>query len=82
MGRGNARFFFAEGCKEGGKMTFGEDGDEGADKGVWMSVWVEDVDEVHRECVAAELDVTFPPTNMRGTCARCMCGIRTGTFFE
>jgi len=29
-----------------------------------MSVWVDDVDAVHRECVAAGLDVTFPPTDM------------------
>ena len=29
-----------------------------------MSVWVDDVDKVHRQCVAAGLDVTFPPTNM------------------
>ena len=35
-----------------------------SDRGVWMSVWVDDVDEVHRQCVAAALDVTFPPTNM------------------
>jgi hypothetical protein len=34
------------------------------DKGVWMSVWVEDADEVHRECVGAGLEVTFPPTDM------------------
>jgi uncharacterized glyoxalase superfamily protein PhnB len=27
-------------------------------------VWVEDVDEVHRQCVAAGLDVTFTPTDM------------------
>jgi hypothetical protein len=39
-------------------------GDEEADKGVWMSVWVEDVDEVYRQCVAAALDVTFRPTDM------------------
>jgi len=44
--------------------TFGVDGDEEADKGVWMSVWVEDVDKMHEQCVAAGLDVTFPPTNM------------------
>jgi uncharacterized glyoxalase superfamily protein PhnB len=29
-----------------------------------MSVWVDDVDEVHRRCVAAGLDITFPPTDM------------------
>jgi hypothetical protein len=44
--------------------TFQRDGDEKEDKGVWMSVWVEDVDEMHKRCVAARLDVTFPPTDM------------------
>jgi catechol 2,3-dioxygenase-like lactoylglutathione lyase family enzyme len=42
--------------------TFGES--ETADKGVWMSIWVEDVDAVHRRCVEQGLDVTFPPTDM------------------
>ena len=44
--------------------TFQQDGDEEGDKGVWMSVWVDDVDEMHRHCVAAGLEVTFPPTDM------------------
>ena len=44
--------------------TFQHDGDEEGDKGVWMSVWVDDVDEMHKHCVAAGLDITFPPTNM------------------
>ena len=44
--------------------TFGPGGDETLDKGVWMSVWVENVDEVHRECVEAGLEVVFPPTDM------------------
>ncbi len=30
-----------------------------------MSVWVEDVDAVYKECVAAGLEVTLPPTNMQ-----------------
>jgi hypothetical protein len=46
------------------KATFGPDGDESRDKGVWMSLWVDDVDEVYHRCVAAELDITFPPTDM------------------
>ena len=29
-----------------------------------MSVWVESVDEVHRECLAAGLEVVFPHTDM------------------
>jgi catechol 2,3-dioxygenase-like lactoylglutathione lyase family enzyme len=44
--------------------TFGPDGDETADKGVWMSVWVDDVDAVHRVCVEEGLEVAFPPTDM------------------
>ena len=45
-------------------MTFGRDGDDAADKGVWMSVWVDDVDAVHRHCVAQGIEVTWPPTDM------------------
>ena len=44
--------------------TFQRDGDGQGDKGVWMSVWVDDVDEMHRQCIAAGLEVTFPPTDM------------------
>jgi hypothetical protein len=69
VGSGECEIFLCRGAQGGrGKganaSTFGPEGDEEADKGVWMSVWVEDVDEVHRQCVAAGLDVTFPPTNM------------------
>ena len=32
--------------------------------GVWMSVWVDDVDEVHRLCVDSGLDITWPPNDM------------------
>ena len=45
-------------------MTFGPDGNDAADRGVWMSIWVEDVDAVHRECLAQGLEVTWPPTDM------------------
>jgi hypothetical protein len=44
--------------------TFQKDGDEEGDKGVWMSAWVDDVDEMHKHCVAAGLEVTLPPTDM------------------
>ena len=43
--------------------TFQQQGDEEGDKGVWMSVWVDDVDEMHKHCLAAGLEVTFPPTD-------------------
>jgi len=44
--------------------TFQVDGDEAGDKGVWMCVFVDDVDEVHRQCVAAGMEITLPPTNL------------------
>ncbi len=36
---------------------------EAADKGVWMSVWVDDVDSIYAECIAHGIDVTMPPTD-------------------
>ncbi|MFN2317887.1 MAG: bleomycin resistance family protein [Gemmatimonadales bacterium] len=44
--------------------TFGPDGNESEDRGAWMSVWVEDVNALHRHCLAQELDVTFAPHDM------------------
>ena len=43
--------------------TFGED-NENTDKGVWMSIWVDDVDAVHQSCVKQGLEITWPPTDM------------------
>jgi len=45
-------------------LTFGHSGGEVGDKGVWMSIWVGDVDAVHRHCLAQGLEVTWPPTDM------------------
>jgi hypothetical protein len=42
--------------------TFGPDGDETLDKGVWMSIFVDDLDDVHNRCVNADIEVTHPPT--------------------
>jgi catechol 2,3-dioxygenase-like lactoylglutathione lyase family enzyme len=58
-------------CQDGqggrGKSSFattvGGDGGESADKGVWMSIWVEDVDAIHRHCVAQGIEITWPPTD-------------------
>jgi hypothetical protein len=50
--------------RDANTTTFQQDGDEQGDKGVWMSVWVDDVDEMHRHCMAAGLEVTFPPPGM------------------
>jgi len=66
---GKCEIFLCNGAQGGrGKganaTTFQVDGDDEADKGVWMSVWVENVDAVYNECIAAGVDVTFPPGNM------------------
>ncbi len=37
--------------------------DDAADKGVWMSIWVEDVDAIHKHCVEQGLEITWPPTD-------------------
>lgn len=56
----------AQGCRGNGgvKATFGPDGDSAADQGVWMSVWVDDVDAVHTHCVDQGLEVAWPRTDM------------------
>jgi glyoxalase/bleomycin resistance protein/dioxygenase superfamily protein len=69
VGSGGCEIFLCHGAQGGrGKgtnaTTFQVNGDEAGDKGAWMSVWVEDVDEVHRQCLKAGIEVTFPPTNM------------------
>jgi catechol 2,3-dioxygenase-like lactoylglutathione lyase family enzyme len=32
-------------------------------RGVWMSLWVDDVDPIHRRCLAEGITVAKPPTN-------------------
>lgn len=44
-------------------MTSGPGGDDCADRGVWMSVWVPNVDEVHARCLEQDIEVTWPPTD-------------------
>ena len=34
---------------------------EAADKGVWMSIWVDDVDAIHQHCLEQGLEITCPP---------------------
>jgi catechol 2,3-dioxygenase-like lactoylglutathione lyase family enzyme len=37
--------------------------DDSADQGAWLSIWVDDVDAVHRHCVEQGLEVTWPPSD-------------------
>ena len=46
------------------RLTFGPDGNEAADKGTWMSIWVDNVDAIHQQCLAQNLEVTWPPQDM------------------
>ena len=69
VGSGECEIFLcrnAQGSRGRGaaRHTFGPEGDETADKGVWMSVWVDDVDAVHRRCLEQGLEITWPPTDM------------------
>jgi hypothetical protein len=69
VGSGESEIFLCQGGQGGhgrgvNTATFGEGGSTVADKGVWMSVWVDDVDAVYRKCQAAGVEVTFSPTDM------------------
>lgn len=54
---------------QGGRSTrpltaiSGFDGGDAEDQGVWMSIWVDDVDALHRHCLEQGLEITLPPTN-------------------
>jgi Glyoxalase/Bleomycin resistance protein/Dioxygenase superfamily len=50
--------------QECGQDDVRPEGDEAADKGVWMSIWVDDVDAIHKRCVQQGLEITWPPTDM------------------
>ena len=51
-------------CPFRGLATFGPESDQAAEKGVWMSVWVEDVDAIHQRCLEQGIEVTWLPTDM------------------
>ena len=66
---GECQIFLCQGGQGGrgrgsNKITFGPGGDQTADRGAWMSIWVDDVDAVHKRCLERGLDVTWPPTDM------------------
>lgn len=66
---GGHEIFLCEGGQGGrgrstSTVTAGPQGDQIGDKGVWMSIWVDDVDAVHHDCLAHGVEVTWPPTNM------------------
>jgi catechol 2,3-dioxygenase-like lactoylglutathione lyase family enzyme len=46
------------------KTTFGTHSEQAADRGVWMTIWVEDVDSIHEQCLDQAVEITWPPTDM------------------
>jgi catechol 2,3-dioxygenase-like lactoylglutathione lyase family enzyme len=38
-------------------------GSDAEEQGTWMSIWVDDVDDVHRRCLEQGIEVTWPPTD-------------------
>lgn len=69
VGSGECEIFLCQDGQGGrGKgnnsSTFGPNGDETQDRGVWMSVWVENVDDVYALAIENTLDVVFPPEDL------------------
>ena len=63
---GESEIFLCQGAQGGrGKSDLATTSGSGAagDKGVWMSVWVDDVDAIHQHCLAQGIEVTMPPTD-------------------
>ncbi len=48
----------------GNVTTFGPGSEELSDRGAWMTLWVDDVDEVYRRCLVEHVEVTWSPTDM------------------
>ncbi|MGA9333940.1 MAG: bleomycin resistance family protein [Rudaea sp.] len=69
VGSGECEIFLClngQGGRGGGekRATFGPESDEAAETGVWMSIWVDDVDAVCQRCLEQRIQVTWPPTDM------------------
>jgi hypothetical protein len=66
---GKCEIFLCQGAQGGrGKgsntSTFSSWEAEQADKGVWISIMVADVEAVHKRCLDQSLEITWPPTDM------------------
>jgi catechol 2,3-dioxygenase-like lactoylglutathione lyase family enzyme len=44
--------------------TFGPGGDETKDRGAWMSIWVDNVDDIYDQVRETDIEVVFPPEDM------------------
>ena len=69
VGSGECEIFLCQDGQGGrGKgansSTFGPGGDETQDKGSWMSIWVESVDDIYSLAIEGGIEVVFPPEDM------------------
>ena len=61
---GDIQIFLCHDCQGGrGKSDLTSTRVDTEDKGVWMSIWVDDVDAIHKECLEQGIEVTMPPTD-------------------
>jgi catechol 2,3-dioxygenase-like lactoylglutathione lyase family enzyme len=58
-------FLCADGQGGRGKGTNAETFGQGSgdDTGVWMTIWVDDVDSIYAHCLEQGIEVTWPPTD-------------------
>ena len=66
---GDYEIFLCENAQGGrgkgsNRSTFDTPEDATHDQGVWMSVWVDDVDEVFEHCRKNDIEVTLEPKDM------------------
>ncbi|HLV00675.1 MAG TPA: bleomycin resistance family protein [Acidobacteriota bacterium] len=69
VGSGNSEIFLCLNGQGGrgrgtNTSTFGERGGESADKGVWISIWVDNVDDVYQHCKDRGIEIMFGPEDM------------------
>lgn len=61
---GDVQIFLCHDCQGGrGRSNLPPTQFETDDKGVWMSIWVDDVDSIYKECLEKGIEVTWPPTD-------------------
>jgi catechol 2,3-dioxygenase-like lactoylglutathione lyase family enzyme len=87
VGSGQCEIFLCQNGQGGrgrgqNSSTFGPGGDETQDRGVWMSVWVLDVDAVYAQAVAAGIEVVFPPEDMPWSTRECHLRHPDGHIFR
>ena len=58
VGSGQCEIFL---CRDGQGGRGRGPGIGGDGEGVWMTIWVDDVDAVHRRCIEQDVEVTYGP---------------------